>query len=138
MSVSISQRFRFNNNRASFVLAFLKPNQCWATWRDDHGSQIGLELHESYEEASERFVQRVDFMRELQRKAKRFELTADGVQVRVEEKGDDYHVRIDRVGMEPEFRVFSVLHDEVGRGMLQVSKKLRREFGITGTYRPVV
>lgn len=50
-----------------FVMAYLYPNQCWATWREErNGHQALLELHQTRKEASERHNARVAFQRQVE------------------------------------------------------------------------
>ena len=66
----------------------------------------------------------------------KFELHQTGLDVLITERGDDWECRIYRLGLVPEIRFYSVLHNRPDKGLLIVSQKLRRDFGITGTYKP--
>ena len=73
--------------------------------------------------------------------AKRYELIdgENGVTVKLEQtkQGQDWACRVDRPGAKPEFRFYSIALSRPDLGLLVATRKVRQEFGITGTYKPV-
>ena len=65
------------------------------------------------------------------------------VNAKIAASGDDWQVEIithengpESIPWTVDYRYYSTLQPRPDMGMLDVSRKLRREFGITGTYNP--
>jgi hypothetical protein len=53
---------------------------------------------------------------------------------KVTPSGDDWEVRIEEEGRDPEFRYVSTLQARPDNGALKVSQMLRRDYNITGIF----